>query len=190
LRPKYLIGLTLAVLVFVTCVSLVLVFVTTRGRDSTEDQLIEGLRPYQEQLAFEIIVPSYLPTGTSRTPTEVSVDGQDVEFFLRVVEEGEHYPWELADVYVRQARLEKEECGNQGFVSSRETVDIAGERAYVLRFSTGDPVILGYTAELSGICMTVQFAWHSRDLSHIELSPEMEREATRGFESMVENSRE
>lgn len=179
-RRAHLLGLTAIAGVLVFASLVVAALLISRDPSSVEDELMADLRTSQEQLDFKIIVPSYLPQGTSHSTIGFTDDtGEILDFYLVALEGGNYEPYQRANIHIKETGLNTRP-DDPGIEEQ-----VADQTVYVKRFE--ETVGMGFFADLGGVRTVMEIMWTPDD-GDAQLTPAMEDEAYNVFRSMIENS--
>ncbi len=181
--------LLLALAAALAAAGLVLVVVSRGGGGETGDtwvtlreKLLNDLAPLQRDLEFDIIVPSYLPAGTLPV-AHGQVEYGTLYIVFQTAPDKTAPPEQQAFVDIF------EEANTDPHLEPTDFAVIDGRRVGVLRQMGPAPqVSISLYATLNSVDVTVNALW-SADASQgtIVLTEEMEREAVKVFESMLDS---
>lgn len=186
-RRALIVGLLLIALAAAFGVAGLAVVVSTRGDNGGRDdwitlreKLLDDLAPVQEELDFEIIVPSYLPAGTLPVANGVVTYGA-LDIYFQVAPDKMAPPDQQAFIQI------SERANTQPHLEPDDFVMIDGRRVGISRqVGPTDQVWVSLYGTLNLVDVTVNVTWVA-DKSQwtIVLTDEMEQEAIKVFESML-----
>jgi hypothetical protein len=163
------------------------------GGPSIRARLRDELEPVQAQVDFSIILPSYLPSGTNPAPQGV-VEDEEVIVYLWRKDADDYEPHERADIDIYETNRADADWryppipGQPGAHSGIEYFEIAGEEVATYRVEKSDSAVaVVFSADLEGIRVAVIMSWRADSGNTLELSQEMQNEAIKVFESMIES---
>jgi hypothetical protein len=188
-RRALVLGLLLLALAAALSAAGLVIMVATRGGDgetdnwlTLRDKLLNDLAPQQEDLEFDIIVPSYLPVGTMELANGL-VDDDRLDIFFQIAPDKMAPPDQQAFIQIA------EEASTQRPLEPVDFVMIDGRRVGIERnVGPADQVWVSLWATWNSVAVTVNVSWTAdRTQETIVLTDEMKQEAVKVFDSMLED---
>jgi hypothetical protein len=183
-RPTWLLVIAAAVLVgAITTMVLIVLFIGVEG-DSTHDHVAQAVAGYQAQVPFPIVVPSYLPRGTSRDPQMYPESGTILLQFP-ISSEAIAAPAEVAFVTI----VESSHHDSSGVFPDPATEyrTLNGTAVGIIRRAgPADQVAVQVFGNVGDIYVSAALSWREPAPGQkITLSSDMEDQAFQVFESML-----
>lgn len=147
----------------------------------------EAIEQAEERLDFDVLVPTYLPATTALIP-EGSIDPPEKITLA-------FYPCPDTTTSVLGPRVVISQGPRAGGLPEPEESDPPTERAQIAgtpvlmdRTSSGKQASISTSWRQAGLSLFVSLTWESRDSRPPEITADMEREAIRVVESIIQQS--